>query len=156
MAVGPRVGRTLLVSLLRQQSACSAVASHCCFLVDSSGDLSARRSLSLFFYPRSQCIIIIQTMADEATINPDGSQTFETPPAPEETEPLFNETATGGDEEAFEAVEATGVDPAIYVLVGLVFLVAIYFFFLRKKRSTDDFFYNLDGEKVCRSWNRFH
>jgi len=80
-------------------------------------------------------------MAEEATVNPDGSTTFE-------------ENTTAG-EETFEGAEdilkeEAGVDPAIYFLLGLVLLGVLYYF-LRPKAEvddTDDFFSNLDGDKV--------
>lgn len=90
---------------------------------------------------------------EEATINPDGSQTFEDEPPP------MNDTA-GGEEGTFEAVpeEETGIDPAFYLLGAFILFVILYFVYsnMRKKDedSGDDFFASLDTEKVsCFGWN---
>ena len=55
--------------------------------------------------------------AEEATINPDGSQTFEDEPPP------MNDTA--GEEGAFDAIpeEETGIDPAFYLLGAFILFV---------------------------------
>ncbi len=71
---------------------------------------------------------------ETVTVNPDGSTTFE-----------GAEDAAGGAEEAFEetfeeVIEA-GIDPALYLLVGFVVAVVLYFLFLRKnKNDQDDYF----------------
>ena len=93
------------------------------------------------------------TMAEEATINPDGTQSFPNPTAsdagtedegipediPEETI-IDNDSSTGG------------IDPAIYLaLAAVVFAILFIVMRRRRKRATadvDDFFSNLDGEKV--------
>lgn len=43
-----------------------------------------------------------------------------------------------------------GIDPAIYLLLAVVLMAVAYFVYTRKFRSEndDDFFTNLDGEKV--------
>eukprot|EP00522_Entomoneis_paludosa_P011549 CAMPEP_0172457300 /NCGR_PEP_ID=MMETSP1065-20121228/21209_1 /TAXON_ID=265537 /ORGANISM="Amphiprora paludosa, Strain CCMP125" /LENGTH=293 /DNA_ID=CAMNT_0013210935 /DNA_START=291 /DNA_END=1172 /DNA_ORIENTATION=- len=85
----------------------------------------------------------------EATVNPDGSTTFETP----ETPPTGNETM--GDD-GFEGAEETmeevikGTDPVWYLVIGLVVFLALFFLYKRSKKASeveDDFFSNLDGEK---------
>ena len=93
----------------------------------------------------------------EATVEPDGSTTFETPP-PDTNDTFggddgadsggFDETMGDNQEETMEAVK--GIDPAMYLIVGAIVLVVIYFVFRRRKSSDgdDDFFSNLDGEKV--------
>lgn len=91
-------------------------------------------------------------MAEEATINPDGTQSFPNPTAsdagtedegipediPEET--IIDNDSTGG------------IDPAIYLaLAAVVFTILFIVMRRRRKRATadvDDFFSNLDGEKV--------
>ena len=89
---------------------------------------------------------------EEATINPDGSQTFEDEPPP------MNDTA-GGEEGTFEAVpEETGIDPAFYLLGAFILFVILFFVYsnMQKKKeesSGDDFFASLDTEKVsCFGW----
>ena len=88
-------------------------------------------------------------MAEETVnINPDGSQTFEggedatMPPAAEE----------GFAEEAADAVpEEIATDPAIYLLIVVaLFMVGFIIYRRRSKNDEDDFFSNLDGEKVSR------
>jgi hypothetical protein len=133
---------------------------------------------------------------NEATINPDGSSSYDAPPvgeAPPVTEPLgaadsspptIDPTTTFGAEDAegggsgdggnggffddggdgmpnFDdippvAKPASGIDPAVYLILAFVAIVAIYwFFFLRKKseEEEDDFFASIDGDKVRRLCN---
>lgn len=91
-------------------------------------------------------------MAEEVKIDPDGSTHFEggeesTMPPVEET---INETEGVFDEETVEKL-VKGTDPAIYLLLALVIIGLFYFLYSRrsKEESEDDFFANLDGEKVC-------
>jgi hypothetical protein len=91
-------------------------------------------------------------MAEEVKIDPDGSTHFEggeesTMPPVEET---INETEGVFDEETVEEL-VKGTDPAIYLLLALVIIGLFYFLYSRrsKEESEDDFFANLDGEKVC-------
>lgn len=83
---------------------------------------------------------------EEATVNPDGSQTFENEP--------MNETAGEGFEEVFEEAvkEAPGIDPAFYLIGAAIIFVVVLLIYnsLRKKNddSGDDFFASLDTEKV--------
>ena len=89
--------------------------------------------------------------AEDATINPDGSATFEeSPPDPGadaggEGEYFFQDTAQEG-----LSPEAEGIDPAFYLLGAAFAIVVIYFLFFRPKKddSEDDFFAELDGDKV--------
>jgi len=109
---------------------------------------------------------------EEATVNTDGSATFETPspdtgagggfespiPGPEET---FGGDSTpppvmdGAEEDIFgaagaEKAAAGGIDPAFYLLFGFLIVAALYYYFfiVRKKDDTqDDFFSELEGEK---------
>ena len=98
-------------------------------------------------------------MAEEATVNPDGSTTFETPPG---TEDAGGDAGSEGfqdagfDEETLKAAVEEGVDPAFYFLAGVFVLGLIYFLFFRPKKEedSDDFFSNLDGEKVRRTRER--
>lgn len=101
-------------------------------------------------------------MAEEATINTDGSTTFEGAASgggDESTMPPVDDSAGGAGTEGYadeetmgEAAEkvAQGVDPAIYLLVAVVLLGVLYFFYRRKVKADeeDEFFSNLDGEKV--------
>ena len=89
---------------------------------------------------------------EEATVNPDGSTTFETPPV-NETEGDFE----GSEQEGFEdgpSVEeeiVKGIDPAFYLLAAVVLAGILYYFFVYRKKKVqegDEFFSNLDGEKV--------
>mmetsp|Transcript_6903 Transcript_6903/g.10182 ORF Transcript_6903/g.10182 Transcript_6903/m.10182 type:complete len:301 (+) Transcript_6903:146-1048(+) len=91
-------------------------------------------------------------MAEEATINPDGSTKFESSAGGEESfEQGGFDDANAGDGASGEPADVeSGIDPAIYLLIFLVVgaLVALY---IRKKRNEaeeeDDFFAALDGEK---------
>lgn len=91
--------------------------------------------------------------AEDATINPDGSTTFD------ETPPTGDAGAdAGGDGESFFqekaqeglSADAEGIDPAFYLLGAAFIVVVIYFLFFRTKseESEDDFFTELDGDKV--------
>lgn len=91
--------------------------------------------------------------AEDATINPDGSATFdETPPmgdagadAGGEGESFFQDTAQEGI-----SPDSEGIDPAFYLLGAAFAVIVIYFLFFRAKKdeSEDDFFAELDGDKV--------
>jgi hypothetical protein len=91
-------------------------------------------------------------MAEEVKIDPDGSTHFEG--GEESTMPPVEETADGSegvfDEETVEEL-IKGTDPAIYLLLAVILIGLFYFFYWRKSKegSEDDFFSNLDGEKVC-------
>jgi len=84
-------------------------------------------------------------MAEEATVNPDGSTTFEN------AEGFAGDAGEdmGGDTPMME--EEAGVDPALYLVAALAVLATIVY--LVKKRRVkmeeedDDFFANLDGAK---------
>lgn len=90
--------------------------------------------------------------AEEATINPDGSTTFS---EPHPTNTTGDEDAIPDDiptEDAAAPEEIGGVDPAIYLGLAVVAFVLIFMILrMRRKRASadvDDFFSNLDGEKV--------
>jgi len=95
--------------------------------------------------------------AEEATVNPDGSATFEEPPAPAEGagEPTFDEPPPMDEETMNEKAEeiVQGIDPAIYLLVAVAILGALYYFFVYRKKQdeSDSFFAELDGEKVSQT-----
>lgn len=80
---------------------------------------------------------------EEATVNPDGSTTFEGG-----EDEAFNATA----EEEFIGMEeevVKGIDPAIYLGLFVVFLGLLWFFVLRSRnKEEDEFFAELDVEKV--------
>ena len=85
-------------------------------------------------------------MAEEATIQPDGSQTFD-----ETILPLADDTESPLlEEETMEQIVKAGIDPALILGVAvLLFAVVYYFFVLRKKnQDEDEFFSDLDGDKV--------
>ena len=79
----------------------------------------------------------------EATINPDGSTTFESEP---------NSEQFGTDGIGAEEVLVTKVDPAFYLLgFAALLMLAIGFVMYRQRKAraeTDEFFTQLDGEKV--------
>lgn len=90
--------------------------------------------------------------AEEATVNPDGSTTFDDAGADSagaDAGAADDIPDMGGEEAAEEIVK--GTDPALYLaLAVLVFGVMFIFYQLRKKRKNadvDDFFSNLDGDK---------
>lgn len=89
---------------------------------------------------------------EEATVNPDGSTTFSDSGGAESGGAAGGEDIPNMDEGAADAEEIVkGVDPALYLALTVVALLAIFVFFqLRKKRKNadvDDFFSNLDGDK---------
>lgn len=105
-------------------------------------------------------------MSEEATVNPDGSTTFESDPGAgaDFAEPAgegadadasaesegFAEGFAEGAEEAAEEI-AKGTDPAIYLVLG--FLVVAVLYYLNYKRNKkkqmerEAFFYDMDGDK---------
>jgi hypothetical protein len=108
--------------------------------------------------------------AEEATINPDGSTTFDDASASSSGggdyggsagEDAGSSASSGGGSDAFPdgsssdepAVEdiVKGIDPALYLaLIVAAFAILFIYLQLRKKRnnaSVDDFFSNLDGDK---------
>lgn len=91
----------------------------------------------------------------EATVNPDGSTTF-TPPTDggsatgEEfnttTDDYFNATDGAGAEGMADVTKPT--DPALYLGLAFLFIIVIAIFVVVKRRRSDDaFFSQLDGEK---------
>lgn len=92
-------------------------------------------------------------MSEEATINPDGSQTFAEDPTAG-----AGDAGAAGEEIPEDAIPETeevviaGTDPAIYLaLAALAFVFIFVVLRMRRKRANadvDDFFSNLDGEKV--------
>lgn len=87
--------------------------------------------------------------AGEATVNSDGTTNFEEPLLGEES--IFDETPPV-DEEAVKAV-VQGIDPAVYLLVSVLIVAALYYFLVYRKKSNaneDGFFSDLDGDKVCK------
>lgn len=83
---------------------------------------------------------------ETVTVNPDGSTTFEgsTPPV---DDPSMNDEGAGFAE---EAILSKGTDPAISLLFLAILLGVLYYMYIRRSRqdNEDDFFSNLDGEKV--------
>mmetsp|Transcript_28769 Transcript_28769/g.58912 ORF Transcript_28769/g.58912 Transcript_28769/m.58912 type:complete len:297 (-) Transcript_28769:236-1126(-) len=85
---------------------------------------------------------------EEATVNPDGSTTFEGGAGADAGEEDFS----GGDAGA-EGMpeEIKGIDPAILVVLGFFMITLLWFFFYyrknREQAESQSFFSNLDGEK---------
>lgn len=94
--------------------------------------------------------------AEEATVNPDGSTTFDNADdgggssAGGGADDIPDMDAGTGAEDAAEEI-VKGTDPALYLAIAVVVSIAIFVFFqYRKKRKNaevDDFFSNLDGDK---------
>ena len=92
--------------------------------------------------------------AEEATINSDGSTTFEQPPVTDDGGAGAGaDEPPAMDEEKLEAI-AQGTDPAVFLLLGVAIFALLYYFLVyRKKKADSDFFFSeLDGEKVCKSY----
>ena len=87
-------------------------------------------------------------MAEETVnVNPDGSTTFEGA-GDESTMPPVEDAGADG---AFEKAVA-GTDPLFYLaLVACALGVLFFIYYRRSKEDEDDFFTNLDGEKVRES-----
>lgn len=85
-------------------------------------------------------------MAEEATVNPDGSTTFEGAGGEE----AYNATSGGEEDTIFVEEEIVkGLDPAIYLGLFVVVVAVLWFFVLRSKnKEEDEFFAELDVEKV--------
>ena len=91
--------------------------------------------------------------AEEATINSDGSTTFEQPPVTDDGGAGAGaDEPPAMDEEKLEAI-AQGTDPAVFLLLGVAIFALLYYFLVyRKKKADSDFFFSeLDGEKVRKS-----
>jgi hypothetical protein len=89
--------------------------------------------------------------AEEATVNPDGSSTFE------DTTPPVNDAGDAGfEDEGFETppmeeLVKGGIDPAFYLLFAALIAAALYYYFVVLKKeddTSDDFFSSLEGDKV--------
>lgn len=108
--------------------------------------------------------------AEEATINPDGTQTMGEDAAADaganyadaggaaddadDADAGEEDFAEGAEEAAEEVIK--GTDPAIFLLLGFALIAALWFVSWYKKKKeeeeSDSFFTELDGEKV--SWFR--
>lgn len=88
---------------------------------------------------------------DEATVNPDGSTTFNNAGNDAGSSGPGSEESPGMDAGIGDDEIIKGTDPAVYLMLGVVALMAFFVFLqLRKKRNNadvNDFFANLDGEK---------
>jgi hypothetical protein len=107
-------------------------------------------------------------MSEEATVNPDGSTTFGSDGSGAGEDAAGDAGDAGGSEgfdsgdagggEGFdvppgaeEVLAAKGIDPAFYLIAAVVAVVALYYYFVIRRKDDaleDDFFSNLDGEKV--------
>jgi len=79
-------------------------------------------------------------MAEEATINPDG--TTDMPPmggeAGDEEIPIDEEMLKEGID---------GIDPVYYLIIGTIVIILLVYLFRPKKTEVEDFFDELDGDK---------
>lgn len=86
---------------------------------------------------------------EEATVNPDGSTTFNNAGDEAGSSGAGSEEMPDLGAEAEEIIK--GTDPAVYLLFALVAFIGLFLFLqLRKKKKNaevSDFFANLDGEK---------
>jgi hypothetical protein len=88
---------------------------------------------------------------EEATINSDGTTTFENADAPPLNDTAGDEGTDGAGFEETVTEVAKGIDPAFLFLGVVVVIAALYYYFVirkKKEQDQDDFFANLDGEKV--------
>ena len=93
---------------------------------------------------------------EDATVNADGTSTFD------DTQAGSNSNDAGGSGDEFdeppildteEIIKAAkpAIDPAVYFLLAVIIVAAAYYYFVYRKKSTvdeDEFFSNLDGDKV--------
>lgn len=88
-------------------------------------------------------------MSEETVnVNPDGSTTFESGAGDESTMPPMGDA---GADETFEGAAAAieGTDPMLYLFLVALVLGLLFFVYRRRSQADDDqFFSNLDGEKV--------
>jgi flagellar biosynthesis GTPase FlhF len=87
---------------------------------------------------------------EEATINSDGTTTFENADAPPLNDTAGDEGTDGAGFEETVTEVAKGIDPAFLFLGVVVVIAALYYYFVirkKKEQDQDDFFANLDGEK---------
>ena len=93
-------------------------------------------------------------MSEEATVNPDGSTTFESDAgAGAGAEPDFEEGfAEGAGAESAEEI-VKGTDPAIFLVLGFLVCAVLYYLNYqrnkKKQMEREAFFYDMDGDKVC-------
>ena len=90
-------------------------------------------------------------MAEEATINTDGTQEMppvgEAPVAPPIPEDIPDDAEIPVEEVIGEV--SKGIDPALYIIALVVIVIGLAIYFRsRKKDDGDDFFTELDGDKV--------
>lgn len=91
-------------------------------------------------------------MSEEATVNPDGSTTFESDAgAGAGAEPDFEEgSAEGAGAESAEEI-VKGTDPAIFLVLGFLVCAVLYYLNYqrnkKKQMEREAFFYDMDGDK---------
>lgn len=90
----------------------------------------------------------MSSSAEEATINPDGTTSF----ADDATNSGFDTEGTGFEDAQGSADSIVkGTDPAIFLALGFVLMVIIYYvLFTRNKKKQHDqeqFFFEMDGDK---------
>jgi len=87
--------------------------------------------------------------AEEATVNPDGSTTFDDAGGADSAGAGAEDMPNMDEETAEEIIK--GTDPALYLALAVGLLFAMFLFLqMRKKKKNadvDDFFSNLDGDK---------
>ena len=91
--------------------------------------------------------------AGEATINPDGSSSYEPPTDAGGGAPPLNDT--DGFDEGFDVPPleelSKGMDPAIFLVVAFLLCCGLYYLFFKRNTQdddNDDFFASLDCDKV--------
>lgn len=83
-------------------------------------------------------------------MNPDGSTTFEANQPFNGTEEGFAGSGEEVPPETMEEVVTKGADATIYIVIGILLIAVLYmvYRYQKKKDGDDDFFSELDGEKV--------
>mmetsp|Transcript_12433 Transcript_12433/g.16341 ORF Transcript_12433/g.16341 Transcript_12433/m.16341 type:complete len:294 (+) Transcript_12433:253-1134(+) len=86
----------------------------------------------------------------EATVDPDGTTTFEETASPPPVNESAGDEGFEGDEEEILETVIKGMDPVWYLIFGVVIAAVLVFLYRRRKKANeieDDFFSNLDVEK---------
>jgi hypothetical protein len=91
-------------------------------------------------------------MAEETVqVNPDGSTTFNSGAGDGSTMPPMDDAEAGADETFEGAAAVVGTDPVLYLFLVALVLGLLFFIYRRRSQADEDeFFTNLDGEKVSK------